>query len=99
MTRKSTKKSAAKKAKPIRKAAAKTANTKGKPASPEMLADLTEVFKKHGWTGLPQHLAFAATSGVDDTCPDGSPRKQITIRCPGGMTKVVFICPGDDPGC
>ena len=98
MTTKGTKKSALSKVGATSKTAAKSVKPKHRLPSPEMLADLTDVFKKHGWAGLPQHLAFASTSG-DGTCPDGSSPRPVTIRCPGGIVKVVLVCPGDDPGC
>jgi hypothetical protein len=99
MVTKATKKSAAKKGKATTKSpATKVKANEGLP-SPELTEDLTEVFKRHGWTGLPQHLSFASTSDCDRQCDDGSTPVTRWINCPGGITKRVCVCPGEDPSC
>ena len=63
------------------------------------LADLTDVFQRHGWSGLPQELSFSSDSGPGRTCDDGSIAQPKTIDCPDGTRKMVYACPGDDPTC
>lgn len=97
VTKKTTKKTAAKKA-PKRNTAAQT-NVKTPQASQEFLADITALFKRHGWSGLPRELSFSSDSGCDRVCDDGSIAQPKTIKCPDGTTKVVCACPGEDPSC
>lgn len=96
---KATKKSAVKKAKATKKSVATDMKAHDDLPSPELTADLAKVFKRHGWTGLPRSLSFASASGCDRECPDGSTAQPTWIKCPDGSSKMVCICPGDDPSC
>jgi hypothetical protein len=69
------------------------------PHTAEFAADLTEVFKRHGWSGLPQQLSFSAASGCNRVCDNGSIAQPVWLDCPGGIRKMVCACPGEDPSC
>lgn len=69
------------------------------PHTPEFVADLTEVFKRHGWAGLPREISFSTDSICQRVCDDGSIAQPVTLHCPGGMSKIVCACPGEDPTC
>jgi hypothetical protein len=97
VAKKTSKKTAAKEA-PKKTTVAQT-NVKTPQGSPEFLAELTDVFKRHGWSGLPRELSFSSESVCDRVCDDGSIAQPKTIKCPGGRTKVVCACPGEDPTC
>jgi hypothetical protein len=103
MATKGTKKPASKKSlakkPPAKKDATGTVNQKTLLPSPEFTADLTQLFKKHGFAGLPRHLSFASDDQCDRICPDGSRAVPTWINCPGGVTKMVCACPGEDPSC
>jgi hypothetical protein len=99
MATKGTKKAAAQKVSSAKKTPAKTIDDDNPLPSPEFTSDLTEVFRKHGWSGLPQHLSFATSDECDRVCPDGSKAVPTWINCPGGVTKMVCTCPGEDPPC
>lgn len=99
MASKGSKKSAAKKPKATKKRIAKVGRANYDLPSPELTADLAEVFTRHGWSGLPRNLNFANESGCDRKCPDGSTAQPTWIRCSDGTSKLVCICPGDDPSC
>jgi hypothetical protein len=92
------KKTAAKKA-TAKKVAAAPNDVILPPHSAAFTADLTEVFKRHGWSGLPQQLSFSAASGCDRVCGDGSIAQPKWLDCPGGIRKMVCACPGEDPSC
>jgi hypothetical protein len=99
MTTKSTKKSIVKNTPATKKAAVKKPVNNGALPSPEFTADLAEVFEKHGRAGLPQHLSFASADQCDRICPGGEKAVPTWINCPGGITKMVCVCPGEDPSC
>jgi len=69
------------------------------PHTAQFVADLTRVFKRHGWSGLPQQLSFSAASGCTRVCAGGSTAQLVTLDCPGGIRKIVCACPGEDPSC
>jgi hypothetical protein len=93
------KKAPAKKAKPAKKKAVAQTTPKMPPASAEFTSDLTEVFQRHGWSGLPQAIRFSLAGGPGPTCADGSLPQPKWIDCPDGTRKMVYACPGDDPTC
>jgi hypothetical protein len=97
--KKTTKKAPAKNVKAAKKTAVPQTNLKTASLPPEFFADLTEVFKRHGWAALPSQLSFSSASGCDRVCDDGSIAQPISIRCPDGTTKIVCACPGEDPTC
>jgi hypothetical protein len=99
VNKKTSKKAPAKKAKAAKKNAVAQVNTKMPPASAEFTSDLTEVFQRHGWSGLPQKLSFSLAGGPGRTCDDGSLPQPKWIDCPDGTRKMVYACPGDDPTC
>jgi len=99
VNKKAAKKSPGKKAKAPKQLAVSHTNPNMTSPSPEFIADLTDVFKRHGWVGLPQHLSFSSSGGCTRVCPDGSIAVPKSIPCPGGITKLVCACPGEDPGC
>jgi hypothetical protein len=99
MVTKGTQKNAAKKAKTTKNSVVRDMKANDDLPSPELTADLAEVFTRHGWTGLPRNLSFANASGCDRKCPDGSTAQPAWIKCPDGSSKMVCICPGDDPSC
>jgi len=68
-------------------------------ASAEFTSDLTEVFQRHGWSGLPRELSFSLAGGPGQRCDDGSLPQPKWIDCPDGTRKMVYVCPGDDPTC
>ena len=94
---KTSKKTPLKKVKARKKAVPQT-NVKMSLPSAEFTADLSEVFKRHGWSGLPQQLSFSSDAVCDRVCGDGSIAQPKWIECPGGM-KMVCACPGEDPTC
>lgn len=69
------------------------------PHTAEFVADLTAVFERHGWSGLPQQISFSAASGCTRVCDDGSIALLVTLDCPGGIRRMVCACPGEDPSC
>jgi hypothetical protein len=69
------------------------------PHTAEFAADLTKVFKRHGWSGLPQQISFSAASGCNRVCDNGSIAQPVWLDCPGGIRKMVCACPGEDPSC
>jgi len=99
VNKKTSKKSLVKNAKAMKKTAVAQTNQKTASLPPEFFADLTEVFKRHGWAGLPHQLSFSSTGGCDRVCDDGSIAQPKSISCPGGITKIVCACPGEDPTC
>ena len=99
VNKRTSKRAPAKNAKAAKKAAVAQTNLKTASRSPEFFADLTEVFKRHSWAGLPHQLSFSSTGGCDRVCDDGSIAQPKSIRCPGGITKIVCACPGEDPTC
>ena len=99
VNKKTSKKTAAEKAKAPKKAVVAQTNLKTTSLSPEFFADITEVFKRHGWAGLPHQFSFSSTGGCDRVCKDGSIAQPKSISCPGGITKIVCACPGEDPTC
>jgi hypothetical protein len=92
------KKTAAKKAK-AKKTAVVPKDVVMPPHTAEFTADLTEVFKRHGWSGLPQQISFSAASGCNRVCDNGSIAQPVWLDCPGGIRKMVCACPGEDPAC
>lgn len=98
VNKKTDKKAPAKNAKAKRNAVAQI-NPKMPSASAEFTSDLTEVFQRHGWPGLPQELRFSLAAGPGRTCDDGSLPQPKWIECPDGTRKMVYVCPGDDPTC
>jgi hypothetical protein len=99
VNKKTSKKAPAKNAKTAKKNAVAQINPKMPPASAEFTSDLTEVFQRHGWPGLPQKLSFSLAGGLGRTCDDGSLPQPKWIDCPDGTRKMVYACPGDDPTC
>jgi hypothetical protein len=99
VNKKTSKKAPAKTAKAADKTAVAQTKPKMPPASAEFTSDLTEVFKRHGWSGLPQQLSFSLTGGCDRKCDDGSIAQPKWIDCPDGTRKMVCVCPGEDPTC
>ena len=99
VNKKTSKKAPAKNAKAARKNAVAQINPTMPPASAEFTSDLTEVFQRHGWSGLPQELSFSLAGGPGRTCDDGSLPQPKWIDCPDGSRKMVYACPGDDPTC
>jgi len=97
--KKPSKKAPAKNAKAAKKNAVAQISPKMPPASAEFTSDLTEVFQRHGWPGLPQNLSFSLAGGPGRTCDDGSLPQPKWIDCPDGTRKMVYVCPGDDPTC
>lgn len=97
--KKTGKKATAKNAKVARKNAVAQVNPKMPPASAEFTSDLTEVFQRHGFPGLPQELRFSLAGGPGRTCDDGSLPQPKWIDCPDGTRKMVYVCPGEDPTC
>lgn len=86
---------------PAPKKAAAHTKAKGPSPSPKFTADLTEVFQRHGWPGLPHELSFSAAAGeCTRVCQDGSIAQPVWYSCPGGGQKRVCACPEDpDPSC
>jgi hypothetical protein len=99
VNKKTSKKAPAKNAKTAKKNAVAQINPKMPPASAEFTSDLTEVFQRHGWPGLPQKLSFSLAGDPGRTCDDGSLPQPKWIDCPNGTRKMVYACPGDDPTC
>jgi len=99
VTKKTNRKAAKKKAKAPKKAAVAQIKAKTALPSAEFVADLTEVFTRHGWSGLPKQLSFSLAGGCDRKCDDGSIAQPKWIDCPGGIRKMVCVCPGEDPSC
>jgi hypothetical protein len=98
-SKKTRKKAPAKNAKAATKDAVAQTTPKIRPASAEFTSDLTAVFQRHGWGGLPRELSFSLAGGPGRTCDDGSLPQPVWIDCPDGRRKVVYVCPGDDPTC
>ena len=99
VNKKTSKKAPAKHAKAAKKSAVAQINPKMPPASAEFTSDLTDVFQRHGWPGLPQKLSFSLAGDPGRTCDDGSLPQPKWIDCPDGTRKMVYACPGDDPTC
>lgn len=99
VSKKTTKTTLAKNAKAAKKNAVAQIKPKRPPASAEFTSDLTEVFQRHGWSGLPQKLSFSLADNPGRTCADGSLPQPKWIDCPDGTRKMVYACPGDDPTC
>jgi hypothetical protein len=99
MATKSTRNISTKKKAATKKVAARTVVQGSGLPTPEFTADLAKVFKKHGLPGLPQHLSFASVEQCDRICPNGEKAVPTWINCPGGVTKMVCACPGEDPSC
>jgi hypothetical protein len=99
VSKKTTKKRLPKNARAAKKRTVARAELKMPPPSAQFISDLTAVFKRHGWSGLPQELSFSLAVGSDRTCADGSVPQPKWIDCPDGRRKMVYVCPGDDPTC
>lgn len=99
VNKRTSKRAPAKNAKAAKKTTVVQTNLRTASLPPEFFADLTEVFKRHGWEGLPHQISFSSTGGCDRVCDDGSIAQPKSIRCPGGITKIVCACPGEDPTC
>lgn len=99
VSKETSKKAPAKDTKAAKKNAVAQTNPKMPPASAEFTSDLTKVFQRHGWSGLPQGLSFSLASSPGRTCDDGSLPQPKWIDCPDGTRKMVYACPGDDPTC
>ena len=99
VSKKASKKAPVKNAKAAEKTAVSQTIPKMPPASAEFTSDLTEVFQRHGWSGLPQELSFSLAGGPGRTCDDGSLPQPKWIDCPDGTRKMVYACPGEDPTC
>jgi hypothetical protein len=67
--------------------------------TPEMVNDLTAVFKKHNWSGQPIGLTkgpvdLEAMDGDDNgSCPDGSDPQWVSYKLPDGTWAQKKICP------
>jgi hypothetical protein len=99
VNKKTGKKAPAKNAKAKEKKAVAQIIPKMPPASTEFTSDLTEVFQRHGWSGLPKELSFSLAGGPGRTCDDGTLPQPKWIDCPDGRRKMVYACPGEDPTC
>ena len=99
VSKKTSKKAPAKNAKAAKKNAVAQTDPMMPPASAKFTSDLTKVFQRHGWSGLPQKLSFSLAGGPGRTCDDGSLPQPKWIDCPDGRRKMVYACPGDDPTC
>jgi hypothetical protein len=75
--------------------------SKRKHPSPQLISDLSRVFAKHNWSGLPIGLVKPkpmtdSMSTEDDTgpevCPDGSLPQTVTYRLPNGDEVTRRIC-------
>jgi hypothetical protein len=99
VSKKTSKKTPARNAKAAKKNAVAQTDPMMPPASAKFTSDLTKVFQRHGWSGLPQKLSFSLAGGPGRTCEDGSPPQPKWICCPGGKLKMVYVCPGEDPTC
>ncbi len=61
--------------------------------TPEMIADLKQVFAKHNWSEKP--IGFGKTAMADDSdlCDDGSVPQWVTYQLPDGSSVTKKICP------
>ena len=74
VNKRTSKRAPAKNAKAAKKTTVVQTNLRTASLPPEFFADLTEVFKRHGWEGLPHQISFSSTGGCDRVCDDGSHR-------------------------
>jgi hypothetical protein len=63
--------------------------------TPEMVADLMDVFKKHNWNGQPIGLAQPAAiqaHAASSDCPNGGTPTWVSYQLPNGDTAVKKVC-------
>jgi hypothetical protein len=65
----------------------------------EMVKDLSKVFKKHNWSGLPIGLAntpadleVVANDSGNDLCPDGRAPQWVSYKLPNGTWAQKKMC-------
>ncbi len=61
--------------------------------TPEMIADLKDVFDKHNWSGRPVGFGKAQLADDSNLCLDGSVPQWVTYQLPDGSSVTKKICP------
>lgn len=60
--------------------------------SPEMIKEIQDSFKRHGWSGRPLGISQPRVDESSSQCPPGTSPKQITYQLPDGTWVTKTVC-------